>query len=119
LAAPTGVKIFRVGIHGAGSCAIGPQCQDRLTPVPPRPRPRPRILLSCSQIRRTRPPAFRKARVTSRSRVLFADNFRCQNARLFFGWVACLGQPCPKQPSTKIAVRCFLKTKSGRTASDR
>jgi hypothetical protein len=69
----------------------------------------------CSQIRNTRHPARCKVRDTSRSRILFADNFRCQKARLFFGLVACLGQPCQKQPSTKSASRTCLKTKSGRT----
>ena len=71
----------------------------------------------CSQIRNTLQPALRNVRVTSASRFLFAESFRCQNARLFFGCVACLGQPCQKQPSTNIAVRDLWKTKSGRTAS--
>lgn len=70
---------------------------------------------ACSQMRRTRQPVRRKVRFTTLSRVLLADNFRCQNARLFFGLVACLGQPCQKQPSTKSASRTRLKTKSGLT----
>jgi hypothetical protein len=65
----------------------------------------------------TRQPARRKARFTTRSRVLFPASLRRQKARLFAGFVACLGQPCQKQPSTKIAVRDLGKTKSGRTAS--
>jgi len=32
---------------------------------------------------------------TSRSRVLFADNFRCQNARLFFGLILCIWKRHP------------------------
>jgi hypothetical protein len=48
---------------------------------------------------------------------LFAASFRRQNARLFFGRVACLGHPCQKHPSTKTAVRDLRKTKSGRTAN--
>ncbi len=73
----------------------------------------------CSQIRRTRQPARRNAAFTSRSRLLFADNFRCQNSRLFLGLVACLGQPCQKHPSTKIASRACRKTKSTFTRSSR
>ena len=73
---------------------------------------------SCSQIRTTRQPCARKVRVTSRSRALFPASLRCQNARLLAGLVACLGQPCQKQPSTNTAVRDFEKTKSGRTVSD-
>lgn len=68
---------------------------------------------SCSHTRRTRQPARRKARVTSTSRALFDESLRRQNARLFFGFVACLGQPCQKQPSTKMASLSFGKTKSG------
>jgi hypothetical protein len=36
-----------------------------------------------------------------------------QNAALFWGCVACLGQPCQKQPSTKTANFNRGKTKSG------
>ncbi len=70
---------------------------------------------SCSHTRNTRHPARRSVRVTSASRVLFADNLRRQNARLLAGMFECSGQPCQKQPSTKIAARCFGKTKSGLT----
>jgi hypothetical protein len=72
-----------------------------------------------SQMRITRQPARRKTRFTSRSRTLFADNFHRQNARLFFGLVACLGQPCQKQPSTNTASRACRKTKSTFTRSSR
>lgn len=68
---------------------------------------------SCSQIRSTRQPSRRSVRVTRRSRALFAASFRRQNAALFRGFVACRGQPCQKQPSTKTATRWFGKTKSG------
>ena len=72
----------------------------------------------CSQIRNTRQPVRRKARFTSRSRARLRANFFFQNDRLPLGCVPCRGQPCQKQPSTKIAVRDLRKTKSGRTASD-
>src|SRR5258708_5498588 len=58
-------------------------------------------------------PPRRKVRVTSRSRVMFRENFRRQNAALPFGFVPCFGQPCQKQPSTKIASLSFGKMKSG------
>jgi hypothetical protein len=48
---------------------------------------------------------------------LFPASFFFQNARLFAGLVACLGQPCQKQPSTNSASRTCLNTKSGRTVS--
>ena len=72
-----------------------------------------------SQIRTTRHPALRKVRFTTWSRFLLPDSLRRQNARLFAGFVACLGQPCQKQPSTKSASRICLKTKSGRTLNFR
>ena len=64
-------------------------------------------------------PARRNARVTRASRRLFPASLRCQNARLFFGCVACLGQPCQKQPSTKSAMRDLGKIKSTVTRSSR
>ena len=42
-------------------------------------------------------------------------SFFIQNARLFAGMLECFGQPCQKQPSTKMARRCWRKTKSGTT----
>lgn len=66
-------------------------------------------------MRITRHPAPRKARFTRRSRAMFPASFFRQNDRLDLGWVACLGQPCQKQPSTKSARRTSLNTKSGRT----
>jgi len=68
-----------------------------------------------SQIRTTRHPARRSIRLTRKSRARFPASFRRQNARWFFGLVACRGHPCQKQPSTKTASRAFRKTKSGRT----
>ena len=70
---------------------------------------------SCSQMRSTRQPPLRSILVTSRSRLVFAANFFRQNAALFRGFVACRGQPCQKQPSTKTACLSLGKTKSGRT----
>jgi hypothetical protein len=75
----------------------------------------PPCLSSCSQMRTTRQPARRNARLTRRSRARFAANFFRQNAALPFGFVPCFGQPCQKQPSTKSASRTCRKTKSGRT----
>ena len=68
---------------------------------------------SCSHMRRTRQPANLNVRVTSRSRAWFASSFFRQKAALLLGLVACSGQQCQKQPSTKIARRSFGKTKSG------
>jgi hypothetical protein len=55
----------------------------------------------------------RNVRVTKTSRALLRVNLFFQNARLFFGLVSCFGQPCQKQPSTKIASLSFEKMKSG------
>lgn len=68
---------------------------------------------SCSHTRKTRQPAARSARVTSRSRAWLRAIFSRQNFALFFGFVPCLGHPCQKQPSTKTASFSRGKTKSG------
>lgn len=68
---------------------------------------------SCSQIRTTFQPWVRRVRVTRRSRAWLAEIFFRQNAALVLGWVACLGQPCQKQPSTKTVSFSLGKTKSG------
>jgi len=86
----------------------------------------------CSQILTTTQPARRRARLTNRSRALFAVSFRRQNARpvrrslgvgglsaieLFFSHLfvfVCRGQPCQKQPSTNTATRSLAKMKSVR-----
>lgn len=77
------------------------------------------FLNSCSQMRRTRQPRRRSSRFTRRSRVLLSVNFLSQKARRVAGKVACLGQPCQKQPSTKTIRRCFGNTKSGVPGSRR
>jgi hypothetical protein len=74
---------------------------------------------SHSQIRITRQPARRNVRFTSRSRAWLPLIFRRHHAARFAGHVACFGQPCQKQPSTKMASRTCRKTKSGRTANVR
>ena len=68
---------------------------------------------SCCQMRKTVQPSRRSVRFTIRSRALLRANFFRQNARLVAGLVACSGQPCQKQPSTKTASLNFGKTKSG------
>ena len=68
---------------------------------------------SCSHIRRTCQPADFNVLVTSRSRVWFVASLFRQKAALLLGLVACSGQQCQKQPSTKIARRSLRKTKSG------
>lgn len=70
---------------------------------------------SCSQMRRTVQPRFRRAEFTRRSRALLVAILSRQNFALVFGWVACFGQPCQKQPSTKRATRSFGKMKSAFT----
>ncbi len=67
----------------------------------------------CSHMRRTRQPRRRSSRFTSLSRLRFASILFCQNSLLLTGTLACFGQPCQKQPSTKTATRCLRKTKSG------
>lgn len=68
---------------------------------------------SCCQTRITLQPSCFSFRVTNRSRALFWANFRLQKALLLAGCVACVGQQCQKQPSTKTASRHFGNTKSG------
>lgn len=65
------------------------------------------------QIRKTVHPLDFRMRFTCLSRVLLAFNFLAQNSALLFGRVACVGQPCQKQPSTNIAIFFFGKAKSG------
>jgi len=60
-------------------------------------------------------PDFFKVLVTSRSRVWLREILLRQNSALPLGCVPCLGQPCQKQPSTKIASLSLGKTKSGLT----
>jgi hypothetical protein len=74
---------------------------------------------ACSQIRTTRQPLRRRARVTSRSRSLFRESLASQNFRRVAGMVPCLGQPCQKQPSTKTATRSAGQAKSGRPGRGR
>ena len=76
-----------------------------------------RFAKSHSQIRATFHPALRKDRFTNRSRFWLPSILRRHHAARCAGHVACFGQPCQKQPSTKIAARDLRKTKSGRTAS--
>ena len=68
---------------------------------------------SCSQTRAEIQPALSRRASVSRSRCLLVSIFSRQNSALFFGQVACLGQPCQKQPSTKTATRDGVKTMSG------
>ena len=68
---------------------------------------------SCCQIRRTRQPRARSPRVTTRSRARLSAIFFRQNRRLVLGREPCFGQPCQKQPSTKMTTRCLGKAKSG------
>ncbi len=74
-------------------------------------------LSSCSQIRITLQPAIFRIRFTFRSRLRFSSNLVFQNGRLLVGKFACFGQTCQKQPSTKMAIRVDLITKSGFTFS--
>jgi len=57
---------------------------------------------SCSQNRRTVQPARRSWRVFRRSRSRLSATFSLHHALLFFGAEKCCGQPCQKQPSTKM-----------------
>jgi hypothetical protein len=61
----------------------------------------------------TSQPRVRRVRLTSASRRLFRRIFSAQNNELLCVGLPCFGQPCQKQPSTKMATRCFRKTKSG------
>lgn len=72
---------------------------------------------SCSQNRITVHPASRSTRFVSRSRSLLRRIFSDQNSLFVFGVVPCIGQPCQKQPSTKIAICFRVKTMSARLLS--
>lgn len=69
---------------------------------------------SCSQTRITSQPCSRSRSVVSASRSMLARIFARQNFSFAFGQVACLGQPCQKQPSTKTATLARRKTTSAR-----
>lgn len=69
---------------------------------------------SCSQMRITDHPRCFNVRFTNLSRRLLPESFCIHNSLLLTGMLACLGQPCQKQPSMKIAILWFLKMKSGR-----
>ena len=72
-----------------------------------------RLVSSCSQIRITRQPDFRRLAFTFLSRFLLRWIFRIQYPRFVTGSLQRVGWPCQKIPSTKTARRCFGKTKSG------
>lgn len=59
--------------------------------------------LSCAQTQTTRQPEAWRRRSVSASRARLVSIFSRQNCALLFGQNACFGQPCQKQPSTKIA----------------
>lgn len=73
----------------------------------------PRPDSSCSQRRSTNQPRLRSTAPTSLSRARLAASLRFQKPRLVAGVVACLGQECQKQPSTKTASLSFGNRKSG------
>jgi len=72
------------------------------------------LFSECSQMRTTRIPSFRNIRAVRRSRCLFRSIFASQKELLVRGMCPHRLHPCQKQPSTKIAMRCFGKKKSGR-----
>lgn len=78
-------------------------------------RPRePLSRRSCSHTRNTRNPSRRNCHDTNFARLRFVLNFRSQYGRFETGASRPhFGQPCQKQPSTKIAMRSASKTKSG------
>lgn len=62
---------------------------------------------SCSHTRRTCHPCSTRRLVVCRSRSTFAVSFADHHAELFLAGMECCGQRCQKQPSTKMATRCF------------
>lgn len=62
---------------------------------------------SCSHTRRTRHPWATSSVVVCSSRSTFAASFAAHQAELFLAGMACSGQRCQKQPSTKTATRRF------------
>ena len=65
------------------------------------------FLRECCQMRMTFHPLPRSERMTWRSRAMLVSRLRSQKARLVFGLVEHLGQPCQKHPSTKTATFCL------------
>jgi hypothetical protein len=68
---------------------------------------------SCSQMRSTRQPRFRRIPLTSQSRRTFRASLAFQNATRLFGILPWRGHPCQKQPSTNTARFSVRKMKSG------
>jgi hypothetical protein len=75
--------------------------------------------VSCSHNRIIRHPFFFRAVAVFRSRCLFIVILRVQNSTLVVGNRPCVGHPCQKQPSTKMASLDFGKAKSGVPGSGR
>ena len=71
------------------------------------------LFSSCSQMRATLKSLSRNLWMFAWSRSILRWIFACQNGELVFGIWPHRGQPCQKQPSTKIAIRSLRKTKSG------
>jgi hypothetical protein len=69
-------------------------------------------------MRNTPHPNRLKVRFTNLSRLLLMENLRRQNTWLLLGHLACFGQQCQKQPSTKIVKWCLRKVKSGVPGSE-
>jgi len=67
----------------------------------------------------THHPRLRKMRLHSESRLLFLKSFFVQYSTLLLGLLPCLGHPCQKHPSTKIAIFNLGNAKSGRPGSGR
>ena len=71
------------------------------------------VFRSCSQMRTTRQPRLRSVWVTMPSRRRFPSIFAFQNSLSRGNGLQPREQPCQKQPSKKMAICCFGKTKSG------
>lgn len=69
---------------------------------------------SCSHTRTTDQLAESSAASVCRSRRTVRRSLSRHHCALAFGWVACCGQLCQKQPSTKTAIRARVKTRSAR-----
>src|SRR5579863_8296442 len=71
------------------------------------------LFRECSQKRRTRNPSKRRRMLFALSRPRFEAIFAAQYVEFVFGMWPHEGQPCQKQPSTKIAIFSWGNTKSG------
>lgn len=111
-------RIMGRGIGPAGTAEPASRCQrgGGAAPTEWRHRATTRSTVtatgSCSHTRTTAQPASRNNRSVSTSLALFISTFHLHHSGFVRGGGKCSGQPCQKQPSTKMATLALVKAMS-------